>query len=89
MLENMFELCENNSMSDVSEYRKILNEQSYDLITLEENEAINNAGLKSSGTKRIRDALCSEKIEIVDLWLTPQYVIDEFFKQSGLKKKSV
>ena len=86
MLENMFELCENNPTADVNEYKKILNDQSYDLITLEENEAINNAGLKSAGTKRIRDALCSEKIEIVDLWLTPKYVIDEFFKQSGLNK---
>ena len=56
----------------------MLNEQSYDLITLEENETINNAGLKSARTKRIRDVYCSEKIEIVDLWLTSQYVIDEF-----------
>ena len=86
MLEKMFELCENNPTADVSEYRKILNEQSYDLITLEENEKINKAGLKATGTKALRDSYCSPKIEFTDIWLTPQDVIDNFFKITKLNK---
>ena len=86
MLEKMFELCENNPTADVSEYRKILNEQSYDLITLEENEKINKAGLRATGTKALRDSYCSPKIEFTDIWLTPQDVIDNFFKITKLNK---
>ena len=86
MLEKMFEVCENNPEADVSKYREILNEQSYDLITLEENEKINNAGLKASGSKILRDNCCSQKIEFVDLWLTPQDVIDKFFELTKLDK---
>lgn len=87
MLEKMFDLYSDNQNVDVSEFRKILNEQSYDLITLEENKKIDDAGYKSSGSKILRDNLCSKKIEFTDLWLTPQYVIDDFFRLSGLNKK--
>ena len=51
MLEQMFELYGNNPDAKVSEFRDILNMQSYDLISLEENERINRAGLKDAGTK--------------------------------------
>ena len=37
-------------------------------------------------TKEERD-LCSEKIELRDLWLTPEHIIEQFFKTSGLDKK--
>lgn len=86
VIEKMKELNEKNPNSDVSEYRKILNEQSYDLITLEENKRLNEAGLQSAGTKEQRDALCSTKYEFIDLWLTPEYVIDRFFELSGLDR---
>ncbi len=86
MLEQMFELCEKNPAADVLEYKKILNEQSYDLITLEENQKIDKAGLKSAGTKEKRDAQCSKKIDFVDLWLTPQDVIEKFFNITKLNK---
>lgn len=86
MLEKMFDLYSENSDVDVSEFRKILNQQSYDLITLEENKKIDDAGYKSSGSKILRDNLCSPKIEFIDLWLTPKYVINSFFELSGLNK---
>ncbi len=87
MLEKMFALCEKNPNASVSAYRDILSEQSYDLITLEENKKIDEAGYKASGTKAVRDALCSKKIEFVDLWLTPQDVIDKFFEITKLNKE--
>ena len=87
MLEKMFELCENDPNADVAQYRAILNEQSYDLITLEENQKINEAGLKSSGSKILRDSVCSKKIEFIDLWLTPEDVIQKFFDLTHLNKK--
>lgn len=86
MLEKMFELCESDPTADVSDYRDILNDQSYDLISLEENKALNDAGLQSSGSKITRDNLCSKKIELVDLWLTPVDVIDFFFKLTKLNR---
>ena len=86
MLEKMFEMCENDPTSDVNDYKEILNEQSYDLITLEENEKMNKSGMKSCGSKIIRDSYCSKKIEFVDLWLTPHDVIDNFFKLSKLNR---
>ena len=86
MLEKMFNLCENNPSANVSAYREILNEQSYDLITLEENKRIDAAGFKSAGTKEERDALCSPKIEFVDLWLTPHDVIESFFEITKLDR---
>ncbi len=88
MLEKMFEVCENNQEADVSKYREILNEQSYDLITLEEDEKINSAGLKASGSKILRDNCCSKKTEFIDLWLTPQDVIDKFFELTKLDKNT-
>ena len=86
MLEQMFDLCSKNPDAPVSAYRNILNEQSYDLITLEENEKLNKAGFKASGTKTERDKLCSNKIEFVDLWLTPHDVIKKFFDITKLDK---
>lgn len=86
MLEEMFSLCEKNPNASVSAYRDILNEQSYDLITLEENKKLDAAKFKASGTKEQRDALCSKKIEFIDLWLTPQDVIDKFFNITKLNK---
>lgn len=86
MLEQMFKLCETNPNASVSEYRKILNDQSYDLITLEENKRIDQAKLKSAGTKEQRDSYCSPKIEFVDLWLTPIDVINKFFEITKLNK---
>lgn len=86
LLKQMLELCEENPDADVSEYRELLNQQSYDLITLEENEKLNEKGLKARGSKRMRDACCSPKIEFTDLWLTPQTVIDNFFEVSGLNR---
>lgn len=88
MLEKMFELCESNPGASVSKYRQILNDQSYDLITLEENQRINEKGLKSSGTKEERDACCSPKIEFTDLWLTPHDAIEKFFEVSQLDRKT-
>ena len=86
MLEQMFKLCETNPNASVSEYRKILNDQSYDLITLEENKRIDQAKLKSAGTKEQKDSYCSPKIEFVDLWLTPIDVINKFFEITKLNK---
>ena len=87
MLEQMFELYENNPEADVSDYLKILNDQSLDLITLEENKKIEDLDFKSSGLKILRDKACSKKIEFIDLWLTPHDVINQFFKESKLNKK--
>lgn len=86
MLEKMFDMYEENPKCGVSEFKKILNQQSYDLITLEENQRINNAGLKASGSKIFRDQSCSPKIEFIDLWLTPEKVIDDFFALTSLDK---
>lgn len=86
MIKKMFELCENDPDADVFKYKEILNEQSYDLITLEENQKINDAGLKSSGSKRLRDSYCSNKLEFIDLWLTPMDVINKFFELTNLDK---
>lgn len=86
MLKQMFELYANEPNASVLKYKEILNEQSYDLITLEENKKINDAGLKAQGTKEERDSYCSPKIEFVDLWLTPYDVINKFFEISGLDR---
>lgn len=86
MFREMFKLCEENPNASVKKYQEILNTQSLDLITLEENEKLNNAGLKSKGTKELRDSYCSPKIDFTDLWLTPQDVIDNFFEVSKLDK---
>lgn len=83
VLEKMFELDDS---ADVFDYREILNNQSLDLITLEENEVINSHGLKSSGSKEARDNCCSPKMTFVDLWLTPEDIIEKFFAASGLDK---
>jgi len=86
VLEEMFDLCESNPYASVEQYRDILNQQSYDLITLEENQRINDNGYRSCGTKEIRDSFCSKKIEFTDLWLTPKDVIESFFELSGLNR---
>ncbi len=86
VLKKMFDLCEDDPTADVSEYRDILNQQSLDIITIEENEKITKSGYKASGSKQARDALCSEKIEFIDLWLTPKDVIEQFFNITKLDK---
>lgn len=86
MIEKMFKLYEENPKVDVKVFRKILEEQSYDLITLEENEILNQNNLKFSGSKEERDKFCSPKIEFKDLWLTPQSVIDKFFEISKINR---
>lgn len=65
----------------------ILNRQSLDFITIEENQKLKIAGLNAAGTKEERDAVCSQKIQLKDIWLTPQHIIDQFFETSNLKKK--
>ena len=84
VIEKMVELCENNGK--LNDYVKILNNQSYDLITLEENKKLNDNGLQSAGTKELRDSYCSEKYEFVDLWITPEDVIDKFFDLTKLDR---
>lgn len=88
MIEEMFKLYEKNQNASLSEFRDILNKQSYDIITLEENDRLNKNGLKSAGTKEERDAVCSPKIEFVDLWLTPHDVINKFFALTKLDKST-
>jgi len=63
---------------------KILNSQSLDFITIEENDLLNKNGFTFSGTKEERDSICSEKIDITDVWLTPDHIISQFFETSGL-----
>lgn len=86
MLQKMFELYENDPSADVLEFKEILNEQSIDIITLEENKRIDDAKLKSSGSKMLRDSYCSQKYDFIDMWLTPQEVINDFFKITKLNK---
>ncbi len=86
VIEQMFALYALNPNADVNSYRDILNQQSYDLITLEENKKINDKKYKDSGTREERDACCSPKIDFVDLWLTPQDVIDKFFEITKLNR---
>lgn len=88
MLKQMIELHKKNPNASVSEYRNILNQQCYDLITIEENYKLNTNGFKNAGTKEERDALCSKKIEFVDLWLTPTDVIEKFFEITKLDKST-
>lgn len=87
MIDKMFELCEEDPTAPVEAYRNILNQQSFDLITLEENQEINNKKLQGHGSKIARDNCCSPKIEFTDLWLTPKEVIDKFFELSGLNRE--
>ncbi|MCR8613407.1 MAG: hypothetical protein NC236_02895 [Mycoplasma sp.] len=87
MLEKMFETYEKDPENcSVSDFIKILNEQSYDLITLEENKKINEHKFKSKGTKIMRENLGSKRIEFTDLWLTPKSIINDFFNITNLNK---
>lgn len=86
LIETMLKLYESNPNASVNEYARILNSQSLDLITLEENKRLDEAGLKSAGTQEERDKYCSPKIELTDFWLTPTDVIDKFFEISGLDR---
>lgn len=86
MLLKMYELYDNNPDARLSKYRDILNSQSIDIITLEEKQKIKDANLEKHGDVNDRDELCSSKIEFVDLWLTPQIVIDDFFKTTKLSR---
>lgn len=82
----MLALYENNPAVKWETFRKLLNDQSYDLITVEENARLNQDGLQSQDTKQARDQLCSNKIVINDLWVTPREVINDFFVISGLNR---
>lgn len=86
LIQKMLTLYESNPDCKWQDFRKLLNQQSYDLITVEENAALNQAGLQYQGEKATRDQLCSPKIIVNDLWLTPQQVIDDFFQISGLDR---
>lgn len=83
----MVELHQNNPNADIKEWIELLNQQSLDLITVEENNELNKKGLNSVGTRETRDELCSPKIEFTDLWLTPYEVISKFFEVSQLNKE--
>jgi len=65
----------------------ILNKQSIDFITIEENQKLKAVGFNSLGTKEERDAVCSPKTQLKDIWLTPQHIIDQFFETSNLDRK--
>lgn len=86
VLIKMINLYKNNYNANVLLYKDILNEQSCDLITINEYNNINNAGFALTGTKEQRDCCCSKKIEILDLWLTPINVINKFFDITKLNK---
>ncbi len=53
-------------------------EQTYDLITIEEDEALRKAGLAHSGTHAQRDAVMSHKVNITTLGITEQEVTNYF-----------
>ena len=65
----------------------MLNKQSLDIITIEENCKLKEAGLNCEGSKEERDSLCSKKINLKDIWLTPEHIIKQFFETSGLNKE--
>lgn len=77
VMDKMFNLCKQDYNASVDKYFEILNQQSLDLITVEENQNINNAGLKSSGSKLDRDALCSNKINFTEYYITPNEIVDK------------
>lgn len=89
-IKKVYEIVENNLDRDkeysVSRIITELNKQSIDIITVEEDNDLNEAGFKSSGTKEERDAVCSPKINLKDIWLTPIHVIDQFFETSELDR---
>jgi hypothetical protein len=88
MIQEMKKIAEDNVENlTVEKIIKILNSQSLDFITIEENDLLRDRGFGSSGTKEQRDALCSEKIDITDVWLTPEHIINQFFETSGLNRK--
>lgn len=87
LIRQMVELHQNNPNADIKEWIELLNQQSLDLITVEENNELNKKGLNSVGTRETRDELCSPKIEFTDLWLTPYEVISKFFEVSQLNKE--
>lgn len=88
IIDKLYEMAEEN-IEDFTEEKiiKILNSQSLDFITVEENQLLQDNGFKFSGTKEERDALCSEKINLTDIWLTPEHIIEQFFQSSGLNRK--
>lgn len=92
MIEQIYEVVERFADRDkeyvVRKIISILNEQSIDIITIEENQKLKDAGLNSKGTKEERDSVCSEKIKLNDIWLTPQHIIDQFFESSGLERNN-
>jgi len=91
MIDEIFKMAEDNIENFTEEkIIKILNSQSLDFITIEENDLLEKKGFKSYGTKEERDVLCSEKIDIThitDIWLTPEHIINQFFETAGINKK--
>ena len=91
MLNKIFDIAERKKENDlditVEEIISVLNKQTLDFITIEENQKLKEAGLNSSGEKEERDALCSNKINLKDIWLTPEHIIEQFFVTSELNKK--
>ncbi len=91
MLDEIFDLAESRRSRgleiETEHIISILNKQSLDFITIEENQKLKDLGLNSFGTKEERDVVCSPKIQLKDIWLTPQHIIDQFFETSGLDKK--
>jgi len=87
IMEQIRELA-NKNIKELTEEKiiKILNSQSLDFITVEENQKIKDNGFNNNGSKEQRDALCSKKINLIDIWLTPEHIIKQFFETSGLKK---
>lgn len=85
------EICNlyfNNTSCTAKNILDLLNQQSLDLISPEENMHLLVADLKKDGTRQQRDALCSKKLEFKDLWLTPQDVITQFFNITKLNKNN-
>lgn len=88
LINKMLDLAKNDIDNFTQEkIIKILNTQSLDFITIEENENLKNNNLNHNGTKEQRDKCCSEKIDLTDIWMTPEHIIEQFFISSGLNQK--
>lgn len=69
LIETMYEMKVSDDSVSAEDFFRVIREQSRDLITIEENQAIKNKGLNSNGTKAERDACCSSKIDCAKLWV--------------------
>lgn len=84
LIKQMIQLYENDPHASWQKFRQLLNAQSFDLITVNENHLLNQSGLQAQGDQNQRDQICSPKIVVNDLWLTPQQVINDFFALTQL-----